>query len=192
MGVSTSSVERAAIVRDEGVPELFDALKRGEVATSAAAEVAKLPREEQAAVVAAGPKAVKAKAKEARDETKAAKKAKAPPAPPPPPRVYDELNRRINHAATLGELDEAMTALRRANDDSTLSEGEHSSLLAGYKARHAELRAEAAKAEPDDAETDVAALADELRAEVEAICREGDKRAMRAALDAVRSARPGR
>jgi hypothetical protein len=162
--VGRGTIKRADVVIKRGLPELAAAVDAGEVAVSAAAEVAKLPREEQAAVVAAGPKAVKAKAKEARDETKAAKKAKAPPAPPPPPRVYDELNRRINHAATLGELDEAMTALRRANDDSTLSEGEHSSLLAGYKARHAELRAEAGKAESDDAEADVAALADEVRA----------------------------
>ena len=57
-----------------------------------------------------------------------------------------------------------MTALRRANDNSELSEGESGSLLAGYKARHAELRAEAAKAESDDADADVAALADKVRA----------------------------
>jgi type IV secretory pathway VirB10-like protein len=162
VNVGRGTIKRADVVIERGLPELAAAVDAGEVAVSAAAEVAKLPREEQAAVVAAGPKAVKAKAKEARDETKAAKKAKAPPAPPPPPRVYDELNRRINHAATLGELDEAMTALRRANDDSTLSEGEHSSLLAGYKARHAELRAEAGKAENNNAEADVAALANKI------------------------------
>jgi hypothetical protein len=67
LSVGTRSVEAARKVQSEGAPELNAALERGEVSVSAAAAIAALPKEEQSAVVAEGPKAVKAKAKEIRE-----------------------------------------------------------------------------------------------------------------------------
>lgn len=51
LNVSTRSVETAKKVIRDGVPELADAVKAGEIAVSAAAEIAKAPAEEQAAIV---------------------------------------------------------------------------------------------------------------------------------------------
>ncbi len=70
LNVSRTQVERAATVIAKGTPELIQAVDRGVVAVSAAAEIAKLPKEEQTATVQAGPKAVKDKAKEIRDGSK--------------------------------------------------------------------------------------------------------------------------
>jgi len=81
LNVSKRSVERARRVKADGVPELAAAVVAGDVAVSAAAEVAKLPKEEQRAVVAKGKKAVATRAKEER--------AKAPP-PSSPPLEWDE------------------------------------------------------------------------------------------------------
>lgn len=47
LNVSPASVERARQVIQHGAPELVSALDRGEVSVSAAAEIAKRPREEQ-------------------------------------------------------------------------------------------------------------------------------------------------
>lgn len=66
LNVSERSVRTAKAVMEQGAPELVAAVEKGEVSVSAAAAVSELPREEQAAVVAAGPKAVKEKAKEVR------------------------------------------------------------------------------------------------------------------------------
>ena len=43
LNVSERSVRRAAVVRDNKVPELVDAVKQGRVSVSAAADVASLP-----------------------------------------------------------------------------------------------------------------------------------------------------
>lgn len=51
LNVSPRSVKNAIAVRDHGVPELGAAVKSGEIAVSAAAEIAKAPAEEQAAIV---------------------------------------------------------------------------------------------------------------------------------------------
>jgi hypothetical protein len=64
--VSKRSVQNARAVKERGVPELADAVRKGDVAVSAAAEVAKLPEEEQREVVAKGKKAVADRAREAR------------------------------------------------------------------------------------------------------------------------------
>lgn len=66
LSVSERSVKSARKVQEQGAPELSAAVEKGEVSVSAAAAVAELPQEEQAAVVAAGPQAVKEKAKEVR------------------------------------------------------------------------------------------------------------------------------
>lgn len=67
LGVSGKTYEAAKSVVDTGVPSLVDAVDKGEVSISAAAEVAKLPKEEQEKIVAEGPKAVKEAAKAARE-----------------------------------------------------------------------------------------------------------------------------
>lgn len=66
LSVSTRMVESARAVERDGAPELVAAVTAGEITVSAAAEVAKLPETEQAEIVAKGPEAVRAAAKEAR------------------------------------------------------------------------------------------------------------------------------
>ncbi len=66
LGVSRDSVIKARQVIEDGVPELAAAVESGEVAVSAAAEVAKLPKSEQKKIVKGGAKAVKESAKKAR------------------------------------------------------------------------------------------------------------------------------
>ena len=53
MNVSRSSVWAADTVKKHGVPQLVDALAAGKVSVSAAARIAKLPAEQQEAVVKA-------------------------------------------------------------------------------------------------------------------------------------------
>lgn len=54
LNVSTRSVTAAAKVKDEGAPELVQAVESGQASVSAAAEVATLPIEEQKEIVAKG------------------------------------------------------------------------------------------------------------------------------------------
>src|SRR5690606_28417229 len=70
LNVSPRLVQNAKRVVEQGVPELADAVRRGEVAVDAAAEVAKLPQEEQREVVQQGRDAIKARAKTARESSK--------------------------------------------------------------------------------------------------------------------------
>lgn len=66
LSVARPSVQRAREVLDHTAPELAAAVDRGEIAVSAAAAVARsVPREEQAALVAEGPRAVQKAAKQA-------------------------------------------------------------------------------------------------------------------------------
>lgn len=67
MGVSVASVKRASSVIEHGTPELVTAVEDGSVALSNAAEVAKLPIDEQQSIVEAGPAAVKEVAKVVRE-----------------------------------------------------------------------------------------------------------------------------
>jgi len=69
VNVSRGSVESAARVLAKGAPELVEAVERGEVAVSAAAEVARMPVEAQRAAVAEG--VVPAVAKATREARKA-------------------------------------------------------------------------------------------------------------------------
>lgn len=64
--VSPRTVEHAATVVEEGVPELVEKVRRGEVAVSTAAEVAKAPPAEQREIVARSEKEIVAAAKEIR------------------------------------------------------------------------------------------------------------------------------
>ncbi len=62
--VSPRSVARAAKVVREGTPELISAVDRGEVAVSVAAELTRLPEDEQRAVLARTPDEIRAIAHE--------------------------------------------------------------------------------------------------------------------------------
>lgn len=76
LNVSPRSVQAAETVLKRGTPELVKAVEKGGTKVSAAAEVARLPKVEQARVVAEGPKAIKEKAREIREERQA---VSAPP-----------------------------------------------------------------------------------------------------------------
>lgn len=67
LNVSERTLRTAKKVIEQGAPELVAAVEQGDVSVSAAAEVSGLPQEEQAAAVAEGPDAVKAKAREVRE-----------------------------------------------------------------------------------------------------------------------------
>lgn len=56
--VGRRSVQRARVVREQGIPELTRLVTEGKVSVSAAAEVARLPQERQREIVADGPEAV--------------------------------------------------------------------------------------------------------------------------------------
>jgi N6-adenosine-specific RNA methylase IME4 len=88
MSVGRRSVQRAATVQEKGAPELVEAVRKGELAVSAAVEIAEAPIEQQAALIAALPrdaagkltpdakKQVRKVAKEVRGEDQAEKKRK--------------------------------------------------------------------------------------------------------------------
>lgn len=58
LNVSVPSVKRAAVVNNEGSPELIEAVQSGVVSVSAAADVATLPKQEQVEIVAKGEKEI--------------------------------------------------------------------------------------------------------------------------------------
>lgn len=66
LNVSPRTVATAKKVIEDGAEELVEAVERGDVAVSAAAELVVLPKDEQAEIVAAGPDAVREAAKEIR------------------------------------------------------------------------------------------------------------------------------
>jgi len=66
LNVSPRTAENGKRVVDRGVPELVEAVERGEVSVSAAAEVAKLPATKQSAIVKKGAAAIVEVAKEQR------------------------------------------------------------------------------------------------------------------------------
>lgn len=75
MNISQRSVETAATMRETAAPELLAEVGRGKVSVSAAADIAKLPIDEQRAVIAAAdPKAFRAVAKEVRAREQADKR----------------------------------------------------------------------------------------------------------------------
>lgn len=66
LNVSTRSVTAASKVNDEGAAELVQAVERGEVSVSAAAAVASMPHDQQAAIAQGGKKAIQRAAKTVR------------------------------------------------------------------------------------------------------------------------------
>ncbi len=75
LNVSPRTVAAAVKVRDEAAPELVHAVESGKVSVSAAADVATLPKEEQAVIVARGEKEILEAAKQIRAEKAEVKKA---------------------------------------------------------------------------------------------------------------------
>lgn len=75
LNVSERTVRAAVKVRDEAAPELVHAVESGKVSVSAAADVATLPKEEQAVIVARGEKEILEAAKQIRAEKAEVKKA---------------------------------------------------------------------------------------------------------------------
>lgn len=131
LAVSRRSVATAKSVLDHGAPELIAAVERGEVAVSAAAAISELPKEEQASVVAEGPKAVKARAKEIKEAKQAP--VASPAAPDDDPEAA-KLRREIAKLTTEAMIDEII-GLRAENAD--------------LRAKVKELKAEAAAMKED-------------------------------------------
>lgn len=75
LNVSERTVRAAVKVRDEAAPELVRAVESGKVSVSAAADVATLPKAEQAVIVARGEKEILEAAKQIRAEKAEVKKA---------------------------------------------------------------------------------------------------------------------
>ena len=67
---STDEYRRSEAVVEDGIPELVEAVEKGTVSVSAAAEVAKLPKDKQKEVVSKGAAAVKEEAKQQREKKK--------------------------------------------------------------------------------------------------------------------------
>lgn len=103
LNVSERSVRTAKTVIEHGAPELVAAVESGAVSVSAAAAVTELPQEEQAAVVAEGPKAVKAKAKAVREKKDAPVQGDAQPEIDP---ETAKLRREIGKLTTEAMIDE--------------------------------------------------------------------------------------
>lgn len=110
LSVSERSVTTAKKVIEQGAPELVAAVEQGAVSVSAAAIVSCLPKDEQAAVVAQGPKAVKAKAKTVREAKSETKRAEAPEH-----EVYPETGPVIRELAKLTPLGVAMAVMELRN-----------------------------------------------------------------------------
>ena len=68
LNVGKRSVERAKEIIDEGAPELVEGVEHGRVSVSAAADVATLPKPQQAEIVARGEKEILEAAKQIRAE----------------------------------------------------------------------------------------------------------------------------
>lgn len=99
--VSRDSVIAARKVTDEGAPELIAAVDRGEVSVNAAADVATLPKDEQAELVGGGAGAVRAAAKRIRtDRTTPSEEPEAATTGKVGLRDYVERARRV-----LGQID---------------------------------------------------------------------------------------
>lgn len=75
LGVSARSVDSAARVLRDGVPELVAAVERGDASVDAASQVATLPPDEQARVVELGDDEILRRAKEIRERRKGSARA---------------------------------------------------------------------------------------------------------------------
>jgi N6-adenosine-specific RNA methylase IME4 len=94
LNVSKRGVERAVAVKQQGIPELIEAVQQGRVSVSAAADVAELPKIEQEEIVAKGEREILDAAKRIRGERASVvalendRKRREALALPLPPHVY--------------------------------------------------------------------------------------------------------
>lgn len=79
MGVSPRSISSACKVVRQGVPELLDAVKSGEISISAAERISGLEDQEQKTLCNDGPKAICKAAKQMREKSRQAPKAASKP-----------------------------------------------------------------------------------------------------------------
>jgi transcriptional regulator with XRE-family HTH domain len=125
-GVSTGTISKFRKIKEQAAPEVIEKVRSGEVKIDVAAQVASLPKEEQAALAAAGKDAMKAAAKKMRQASKqkqsAAREAKSEAkesiidpksAATAPLADEDELARLRIENATLRNRVEELTAARK-------------------------------------------------------------------------------
>jgi ParB-like chromosome segregation protein Spo0J len=97
LNVGRSAVQRATIVLDSGAPELVKAVEQGGVSVSAAADIAKLPENEQREIVAGGKQEVIRNAKRIRAGKKnSGHQSPRPAAPGPETQDERDLQRLIS------------------------------------------------------------------------------------------------
>lgn len=107
MNVGTRSVERARKVIEDGVPELRQAVEKGEVSVAAAAEVAELPKGQQKRLVSQGK--VKEAAAAKRPKSDEVEKLKA--------ELEDALGRAEEMAKAQQPLQDEVDFLRKIEDE---------------------------------------------------------------------------
>jgi len=73
LNVSRRSVQSAHKVQEDGIPELIEAVEKGDMSVSTAAEISELPEDEQVEVIARGEKEIMAKAAEIKIRQRVAK-----------------------------------------------------------------------------------------------------------------------
>jgi hypothetical protein len=137
-GVSTGTISKFKKIKEQAVPEVIEKVRSGEVKIDVAAQVASLPKEEQAALAAAGKDAMKAAAKEVRQARKQKQSAARKAAPEvkesiddPKPKATspldenDELARlRIENAALRNRVEELTAASNNTEIENQLAEAQ--------------------------------------------------------------------
>jgi len=114
LNVSSRTIQRATVVHEQGVPELINAVKAGNVALGAAEVVATLTPAEQRKVVADGPDAVKEKARTMKSTSS------IPAAPHKEPAKMKPCQKQPKNGAVKFDwkkFDEDFGRLRRSIDD---------------------------------------------------------------------------
>jgi transcriptional regulator with XRE-family HTH domain len=133
-GVSEGTLAKVKKIKTSAIPELVEKVRSGEVKIDVAAQVAKLPKEEQATLVAAGKDAMKAAAKEVRQASKQklsaaheiARETEESITNPKseitsPPKDDDELTRlRIENATLRSRVEELSTASNNTDIENQL------------------------------------------------------------------------
>lgn len=149
LNVSERNVERARVIVRDGAPELVAAVETGEVAVTAAAEVAKLPEAEQVEIVSKGPGAVREAAKAVRQE-----RTTKPAAPLEPTSPVDPERRALAKMTTEGLIDEVIGLRANLADEKAKS--------AKLKEERDELKAHLKEAQATDGGRTVANLRREI------------------------------
>lgn len=149
LNVSERTIKVAKAVVRDGAPELVAAVESGEVAVTAAAEVAKLPEAEQVEIVSKGPGAVREAAKAVRQE-----RTTKPAAPAEPTSPVDPERRALAKMTTEGLIDEVIGLRANLADEKAKS--------AKLKEERDELKAHLKEAQATDGGRTVANLRREI------------------------------